>query len=241
MNIEKKNVGEFNDDVKGNDGYLYTTNQTLSSTLANKRISDAVAMHILPEYKTLVDIGCGDGAYTSEIKARFPSLHIVGFDPAGEAIALAQKKYTNITFQVKNILAVGEGGEQEVYDIAILRGVLHHLPDQALAIKNALALCKTLVIIEPNGNNPILKVIEKVSPYHVKHEEQSFSYAQLKSWTHSSGGEVLGHEYIGFIPFFFPTLLTKVIYFFQPLLEKIPLIREFFSAQIVIVCRLSLK
>ncbi len=237
MQIAKKNIREFNDDVKNNSGYLYTTHEALSSTLANKRISEAVAKYIGTDTKTLVDIGCGDGVYTAEIKHNFPRLEIEGFDPASEAIALAGEKYPDITFRVMNILDEDAGKREEKFDIGILRGVLHHLPDQELAIRNALAISRTLIIIEPNGNNPILKVIEQLSPYHRKHEEQSFSYSSLRDWTLVAPGEVLSHEYIGFIPFFFPTFLTKVIYFFQPFLERIPFVREFFSAQIVIVAK----
>lgn len=237
MTREKKNVAEFNQDVQRNDGYLYTTNQSLSSTLANQRISDAVAKYIHPDDATLVDIGCGDGAYTSEIKTRFPRLAIEGFDPAEEAVRIARKNYPDITFRVMSILGEDAGANTARFDVAILRGVLHHLPNQLLAIRNALRMCKKLIIVEPNGNNPLLKVIEAVSPYHRKHEEQSFSYWKLRRWSIASGGEVLAHEYIGFVPFFFPAGPARVIHSLQPMLEQVPVIREFGSAQIVLVCK----
>ncbi len=236
MSIAKKNITEFNDDVKANDGYLYTTNPPLSSVLANKRISDEVNKYI-SESNTLVDIGCGDGVYTGEIKKQFPHLEIEGFDPAQDAIVSAQKKYPDIKFKVVNILQENIEEASGKFDIGIIRGVLHHLSDQELAIKNSLKIAGTVVIVEPNGNNPILKVIEQLSSYHRKHEEQSFTYWQLKDWCENAGGVVVSHKYIGFIPFFFPESLTKAIYFIQPFFEKIPLIREFFSAQIVIVCK----
>lgn len=237
MPITKHNVAEFNDDVKENDGYLYTTNPSLSSQFANDRISAAVGKRILPSDKTLIDIGCGDGVYTHELKKQYPQLIIEGCDPAREAIALAVKKYSNITFRVMNILSLDSSHSLTVFDVGILRGVLHHLSDQRLAIQNALTLCETLIIVEPNGNNPILKLIEKVSHYHRKHEEQSFTFRQLKDWCESSGSELIDSEYIGFVPFFFPDTPSKIIHFFQPLLEKIPIVRALFSAQIVIVCR----
>ncbi len=64
-----------------------------------------------------------------------------------------------------------------VYDVGIIRAVPHHLPDdsQALAIQNASQRCRRLIILEPNGNNPIVKLFEKYSTYHVEHEEKSYT------------------------------------------------------------------
>lgn len=236
MPYSKKNVEEFNDDVKSNEGYLYTTHPPLSSVLANGRISEAVEKHIF-SCKTLVDIGCGDGVYTGEIKKRVPRLLVEGFDPARDAILSAQKKYPDIAFKVINILDENIRAKSRAFEVGILRGVLHHLSDQELAIKNALAISDMLIIVEPNGNNPILKIIEKISPYHRKHEEQSFTSSRLEKWCIQAGARIVFKEFIGFVPFFCPAPLAKIIHFFQPALEKIPVVREFFSAQIVLVCR----
>ena len=39
-----------------------------------------------------------------------------------------------------------------------------------------------MFVIEPNGYNPVLKVLEKVSRYHIEHEERSFFPATLHAW-----------------------------------------------------------
>lgn len=235
MLIEKKNVSEFNGDVRSNDGYLYTTNSSLSSILANRRISDRVRELIGPSL-SIVDVGCGDGAYTSEIKKAFPERIIEGLDPAGDAIAVAMKKYPDIGFRVANILDPGVAESAKTFETGVLRGVLHHLTDQTLAIRNSLALSPRLIIVEPNGNNPILKIIEKVSPYHRAHEERSFTSRTLQEFCERAGGRVTRLEYIGFVPFFMPAPLAKLIHFFQPMLEKTPVLKEYFSAQIVLEC-----
>ena len=123
------------------------------------------------------------------------------------------------------------------YDIGLINGVLHHLDDQATAIKNSFYYSDTLLIIEPNGNNPILKYIEKHSRYHIEHGEKSFTMQELDSFVKQAGGEIVKKERVGFVPVFFPELPSRIIYFFQPLLEKIPLINLFFSAQIILVCK----
>lgn len=235
----KKNVQEFNRNVNDNGGFLYTTNAQFSSHVANKRISDEIFRFIKPGYKTLIDIGCGDGMYTNNIKQNFPQLNVYGFDPADAAIQIAKKKYPSVQFETMNILDDQLPIPARKYDVAVIRGVLHHLSDQQKAITNAFKLADNLIIMEPNGNNPILKLIEKTSQYHIEHEEQSFFQGQLKRWIRNAGGHIDAFQYVGYVPFFFPTGPAKVIYFFQPFLEKIPLVKHIFSAQFIIACSLK--
>ncbi|WP_020606271.1 class I SAM-dependent methyltransferase [Spirosoma spitsbergense] len=232
----KKNVAEFNRNVHENGGFLYTTNAKFSSHVANKRISDEIFKLIKPHYRTLVDIGCGDGMYTHNIKQNFPHLDVYGFDPAASAVRIAQKKYPDVQFDTINLLDDKLPKPNKKYDVAVIRGVLHHLSDQQKAIENAFKLADNLIIMEPNGNNPILKVIEKTSRYHIEHEEQSFYQGQLKRWIRNAGGKIDTFNYVGYVPFFFPTLPAKLIYFFQPFLEKIPVVKHIFSAQFIIAC-----
>ncbi len=236
MGTLKKNVDAFNSDVAANDGYMYTTKASLSSVLANKRMTDAALAMIDDNAVTLIDIGAGDGTYSNDLYQQRPNLKITGFDPASEAIKVAAVKYPKIDFFVGDILTTSTFPKKK-FDVGVIRGVLHHLNNPKQAIANSILMSDRIVIIEPNGNNPILKIIEKVSPYHRLHEERSFSSGQLKQWCVESGFEVERIDFIGFVPFFFPTFLTKIIYFFQPMMEKIYPLKKYFGAQIVISCK----
>lgn len=229
---EKQNVNVFNRDAASNDGYQYTTNAPFSSMAANRRLTIATVERIGPAVKTVLDLGCGDGTYTAELKSKFPAVRFVGIDAAAAAIAGANRKHPEVDFRVADALRY-ETYPQERFDLAIVRGVLHHLPDPRQALKNLMRSADEVLVIEPNGNNPILKVIEIVSPYHREHEEQSFSSSALRRWAEEAGGEVLSLDYVGFIPYFFPTVPAKVIYRAQPTLERVPLVRQVLSAQIV--------
>jgi SAM-dependent methyltransferase len=233
----KQNVSVFNDNVADNGGFLYTTNASFSSEVANKRISEAIYKHIRPEYKTLVDIGCGDGVYTAEIKRDFPHLAVTGFDPATKAIEEAQKRFPDVQFTSQSALDPTGPMAGKKFDVGVIRGVLHHLTDQEEAIRNAFTLTDNIIIMEPNGNNPILKLIEKTSKYHIEHEEQSFLSPTLRRWIKNAGGEVVDFQFVGYVPFFFPTGPAKLIYALQPFLEKIPGLVHIFSAQFIIAAR----
>ncbi len=233
----KDNVNAFNTDVAHNAGYLYTTNAPYSAIVANKRMSDAILAAIPTHATHIIDLGCGDGVYTAEIAVAFPHAQVRGNDPAAEAINAAQSRFPAVSFAVANILDEQRHPTASA-DVSILRGVIHHLPhdSQVKAIANARQLSKRLIICEPNGNNPILKYIETHSAYHIAHEEQSFTTDTLVAWCRAAGWQRIDVHYIGFVPFFFPELPARLIHAVQPLLERIPIINKYLSAQIVIVC-----
>lgn len=235
MSTLKQNVDAFNSDVRENSGYRYTTHARYSSVVANRRQTEVTLKYLRPGIQRVLDAGCGDGTYTAEIKAARPSLEIVGFDPASEAIELARKSFPNVAFAVGDILHP-ETVPSGKFDLIIFRGVLHHLSDAPAAIRVCAGLAGAVLIIEPNGNNMILKVIERLSPYHREHEEQSFSSWKLARWCREAGFKIQSVEFIGFVPFFSPDWMAKLIYFFQPVLERVPLLCRFFGAQTVILC-----
>lgn len=208
MKNVKNNVNVFNQDVETNKGYKYTTNAKFSSAVANKRLTEATLENIPLNVKSLIDIGCGDGTYTNELKMARKDFKIAGTDPAEKAIELAKQNYPTLDFFISNVL-IKESFANRYYDMAILRGVLHHLSSQQSAIENIFLLADYLLIIEPNGNNPVLKYIEKHSIYHIEHEEQSFTTKQLKRWCEDANWQVSVIKYVGFVPMFFQDYYLK--------------------------------
>jgi ubiquinone/menaquinone biosynthesis C-methylase UbiE len=65
-----------------------------------------------------------------------PDIAFYGFDPAKAAIHMAKTKYANCEFLVGDILDTGTFPNKK-FDLAIIRGVIHHLPTQSMAIRNA--------------------------------------------------------------------------------------------------------
>ena len=231
----KDNVDRFSQDVSGNSGYAYTTNEQFSSTIANQRLTRATLDLLSEGIKTVLDVGCGDGTYTNDLPNARPDLAFSGFDASETAVSRASKVYPDIRFWVDNVLQPSATSGMH-FDVAIIRGLLHHTADPALAIANMAQLAKSLIIIEPNGNNPVLKGIEKLSTYHREHEERSFFPWRLAHWCRQAGCEIDSLDYAGFVPFFCPDNFARVLYAAQPYLEQVPVVRQVFSAVSIIKC-----
>jgi len=234
----KKNVLKFEEDVRAGGGYEYTGDR-LSASLANTRISEAIASAYNFYGKTILDIGCGDGAYTLQ----FPSLGAVmtyGMDPASVAIEAAQERAVEqgvdsiVDFQVGNVYDLSRFLSKKDIDCIVFRGVLHHLPDPERAIRGLHDFNGTVVVLEPNGYNPVLKILEKISKYHIEHEERSFSASTLSKWLHSAGFLDQDIDYCNLVPMFCPDLLARCCKGCEPLVERIPFIKQLCCGQVVI-------
>lgn len=236
--LHKENVTTFNQDVAANQGYRYTTNAPFSAQVANRTISQAVWGFVTKEPQMIIDLGCGDGTYTQELAERWPHATVHGNDPADVAVQMAQERYPQISFALANVL-VADTLPNTVYDVGVLRGVIHHLPDdsQQTAFANARRVCRQLIVVEPNGNSPILKVIERVSRYHIEHQEQSFRTETLVGWAKQAGWAHVDVRYVGLVPMFCPEWLARIIYAVQPIVERIPGLNKYMCAQIILSCR----
>lgn len=237
----KDNVSRFDDDVRSTGSYAYTA-EKLSSKFANARISKAIKDSYDFSGKRVLDIGCGDGSYTLEF-ASFDVKSIVGVDPAAVAIDAANKKANAVgvsevvKFKVGNVYNLSEVLGDERFDCVVLRGVLHHLPDPEKAIHCISGMSGTVIILEPNGYNPILKILERYSRYHIEHEERSFFSTQLQAWCKNAGLKVKSSRMINLVPFFCPDWFANTCRVLEPVVEKAPLLNRFSCGQCIIVAK----
>lgn len=231
------NIDAFQKDVVTNGGYQYTTNAPISAQFANERLTIATLQAASLENKKLLDIGCGDGTYSFELLNRGRASSILGIDPASEAITIANKKAgsAQASFQVASAYDLPFADNS--FDVAILRGVLHHLEFPEKAISESLRVAKEIIVIEPNGYNPVLKIIEKLSKYHREHDEKSYSASKLFAWVNNSQGKVEKVFFAGLVPFFSPNWMAHCCKLFEGIIEKTPLIRNLCCA----VCVLRAK
>lgn len=236
---KEKSVQKFNQDAEENKGYCYTQTSKLSCRLANQRLSQAIMEVSDLEGKSVIDVGCGDGTYTLELLGMKPK-YVLGVDAAEVAVNIANKKakaLDNVEFRVLDIYDLGR--LKKNFDVMIVRGILHHLNNVEKAILNISKIANEVIIVEPNGYNPILKIIEKTSRYHIKHEEKSYFPHHLNKWFAVNGGKLARTSYCNIVPFFCPDIVARALKTIEFLVEKLPLVKQLFCA--VYVMKIQFK
>jgi ubiquinone/menaquinone biosynthesis C-methylase UbiE len=227
MTDTRPGVDPFEKDASGGVGYLYTTTSQLSSRLAITRQQDLILAMADLKDRSVVDIGCGDGYYTIGYWDRGHPRSYVGVDPAASAINVAQGRRGDRPIEYRVLEDNKLPFDDRTFDVAIIQGVLHHADDPQGTIREALRVADEAVILEPNGLNPGLKVIEKPSPYHRKHNERSYTPRRLRAWIESAGGHVVDHKFAIFVPMFSPAWLARLMKAVEPAVEATPGLRTF--------------
>lgn len=240
MNGQTKNINAFTTDIQRNKGYLYTTNPSLSSITTNRRLTDATLKMLDFHKKRVLDVGCGDGTYTIEIFDRAEPEIMHGIDTTQESIALAKEKadYRKITFRVS--LTDKFPYEDNYFDIVHMRGVLHHSDNPFRLLSEALRVAPQIIVLEPNGYNVVLKILERCSKYHIQHKERSFTPYRLNKWVGTLNAKVGSKKYSRIIPYFFPDALVKVFQVPEPFIEKTPGLNCFFCGTYMFTARRNL-
>lgn len=246
MKIKReKNINVFNNDAIQKDSYLYTQDNLYSASIATSRQTDEIIKLIkkfFPRQIRIIDIGCGDGKYTIELFKNLSPKLILGIDPAKKAVSVAKKRIKNsykdrIIFKEGNIYNINKLVRKEQFDLAIIRGVLHHLYNPKKAIKYVSQNFSSVIVLEPNGYNPILKIIEKISLYHRQHEEKSYWPPLLNKWFEERGYKIIEQKFFGMVPYFCPEEITKLLKSIEGILEKIYFLRRFYCGTNLILYR----
>ena len=215
----------FDGDMASAGKYIYSgPHAQLSAVLANSSQSRMIHRHLKPTDKTLIDVGCGDGFYTKEF-SEMENLHtVVGIDLSSAATKFAQVNWANerLNFECKSVEEMIQEGEY--FDVAVVRGVLHHAEDPKLLLKTILEIAERVIVLEPNGLNPILKIIEKTSSYHLAHGERSFTPRTIKSWVNGTNSQILAIDTGVLVPFFCPPRVARILNTFEGFIESLPLI-----------------
>lgn len=226
----------FSADVEEFGRYQYTDVNRLSCVMVNRRFSDMIIASTDFKGKRVVDVGCGDGTYTNVLRNETQAAFILGVDPSEKAIDVAKQCYGSDPEQLDFFTGYASDllEKDRHFDVAVYRGVLHHVPDQAEEIATACKLADTVVILEPNGWNPVLKALEKFSRYHREHEEQSFTLGTFRKWIYKTGGQIASARYFGLVPIFCPDWFARFAKALETIIERIPIIRTVSCGQILI-------
>ena len=114
----------------------------------------------------VLDVGCGNGRYTSALRTRFPRKTYIGIDLSEGLIREAQRNDASIGFQVANFL---EYRPYSRHDLIVMRFLVQHLTNFGDVLEAGERLLRPgggLLVIEPDvhssKNTPATPLFEEL-------------------------------------------------------------------------------
>lgn len=179
----------------------------------------------LNEQSHVLDLGCGDGALSNLVLSKH--YHAVdGYDLSVPAI----KRATNLAAHERMRFTACDITNMDYsrlpnYDGAYLWGILHHVKDATPHIlKQLRQVTKNIVILEPNGNNLMRKLLERTATYKAAGED-SFRTTELERIFKQAGYYPVVWKRLNLFPNFTPKFLFNMLKNIEPFIEKTPVLR----------------
>jgi 2-polyprenyl-3-methyl-5-hydroxy-6-metoxy-1,4-benzoquinol methylase len=108
------------------------------------------------DVKNILDVGCGYGLLSKELKKTYPKLNLYGIEHAKEASQSSQKILKLLQFNIEDMALIKLKLKTQKFDVIIFSDVLEHLYDPVGIIKFYQSLLKqdgTIIVTVPNISN----------------------------------------------------------------------------------------
>jgi SAM-dependent methyltransferase len=173
----------------------------------------------------VLDLGCGDGSFANQaLAANFAAVDGFDLSESGIRRAAANAPGAHVGFTACDITRL-EYATLPRYDAVFLIGILHHVKPAAPAILRGLRrITSRLVVLEPNGNHVLRKVLEWTPAYRGAGED-SFRRSSLKRLFSDAGFRMVVERRLNIFPNFTPQPLFRALRHVEPTIEATPGLR----------------
>lgn len=146
------------------------------------------------EFRSVLDVGCGQGSLLRELLTAFPGIEPHGVDLSASAVALAQSKVPEGRFRTLDLV---REALPETYDLLICSEVLEHIEDDLAAMRNLRRMCGGhLLVTTVQGR---MRSFEPEAVGHVR----NYGRTELVDKLRQAGFEIVRRVDWGF-PFYSP-------------------------------------
>jgi SAM-dependent methyltransferase len=156
------------------------------------------------QFRSVLDVGCGQGSPLQEIAIRRPGVELAGIDISPHAVELARKRMPTASFSV---LDLTRETLDRKFDLIICTDVLEHIPEDRAAIRNMREMCNRWCLVSTIQGH--MRSYEK----HVGHV-RNYKRGELRRKL-EQGGFVVRRQIDWGFPLYSP-LYREVLRFFPP-------------------------
>lgn len=154
----------------------------------------------LPKQGSVLDVGCGDGAFLEHVRSVKPRLGLCGID--GSAAAIRKLRERGLDGEVVGDLNAPDVELPRDFDVIVVMELIEHLPEpENLMAAMLKTRAQTFYITIPNlgfivhrlrlalgGRMPVTAIV-----YHIKEHLRFWTVRDFRQWARHCGFEVVGH------------------------------------------------
>jgi ubiquinone/menaquinone biosynthesis C-methylase UbiE len=125
----------------------------------------------------VIDVGCADGGYLPLLSTHLNASWVIGADLARNELYLAKRNKVHLNSEVACVDVTALPFSTSTFDLIFSKDLLHHLSNPLRALcefKRVLKPNGTMVIVETERNNPLMKLL-------IKHGHNHYTLTQLSA------------------------------------------------------------
>lgn len=187
----------------------------------------------LGETAEVLELGCGDGEFATAVLARhFRRVDALDKSRAAIERAAGRGAGPHVRFAACDV-TTHEYAPGQRWDGAFLVGFLHHVKREApLVVRRLAAVAPRAVVLEPSGDNPIRRGLERLPAYRAA-GEASFRRAELVAMFAAAGFRLVTESSVNLFPPFTPDACFRIVRALERVVERAPALRGLCSSRML--------